>query len=84
MLGFLGGLTFLSFTAVFSFIQGQEVERTKKLANMWEKPPGMAWCRVYPDGGKRCEPEAKLPEISKIECIRACAARARMEPVKPK
>jgi len=84
MLGFLGGLTLLSLTAVFFYIQGTENERARKLENMWEKPPGMAWCRVYPDGGKRCEPEAKLLPMSKVECFRMCGGRARMEPVKPK
>lgn len=84
MLGFLGGVTLLAITNVFSFVQGQENERDRKLENMWENPPGVAWCKVYPDGGKRCEPAGKIEQISKIECIRMCAGRARMEPVKPK
>jgi hypothetical protein len=49
--------------------------------DLWANPPGMASCVTYPDGGKRCTPEFVPAPVSKVECVRRCATRDRMERV---
>jgi hypothetical protein len=68
---------------IISYELGHANGRDAANRSMWETPPGMASCVVYPDGGKRCM-EASRPEPKPlIECLRMCKAQDRMARVRP-
>jgi hypothetical protein len=67
---------------VLAFDYGRDYERTKATRDLWENPPGMSSCVVYPDGGKRCTSAAVREPTPLVECIRQCRAVARMAKIK--
>lgn len=73
--------TFACAAAVIAFDAGRDYERGRVVRDLWENPPGMTSCVVYPDGGKRCIPAANPMHVDRAECITACKTRARMERV---
>lgn len=62
--------------------RGDEDGYKRANLTMWETPPNMAYCVVYPDGGKRCIEKAVRPKLDLVECIRQCRISTRMEKVK--
>lgn len=82
VLGIIGGIAVILFTNMITSMWSYDEGTKQANLAMWEKPPGMAWCRVYPDGGKRCEKYMVLPPKPLIECVRMCRAQDRMEKVK--
>ena len=83
VIAFVALLTCICMTCVFvGYRAGDEDGHTRANLTMWETPPNMAYCVVYPDGGKKCVAKAFLPKIDVVECIRQCRISTRMEKVK--
>jgi hypothetical protein len=79
--GLVGSIVFIAITTYEMAFEDGKAAANK---TMWEKGPGGADCVVYVDGAKRCWPvrDRYIEPMSKIECIRMCAGRERMEKVK--
>lgn len=77
-------LACMAAAAVILFIVSTAYDAGKNQVNltMWENPPNMESCVVYPDGGKKCKSAAVPEPISFTECARVCRGRVRMEKIK--
>jgi hypothetical protein len=76
LIALIGVISFLSYRV--GVAEGEET------IEPWRKKYAAAIgnCRTYPDGSQKCEPIRNYVAPSKIECIRACTVRTRMEAVK--
>lgn len=68
------------FVGIMAYEVGHANGKDSVNRNLWENPPGMSSCRVYPDGGKQCQKAWVAPEpMTRTECVRQCVMRSRLE-----
>lgn len=82
LLGIVLGLLMVLVPSTMAFQFGRSTRCTADLSAMWENPPGMASCRVYPDGSKRCIPAHVIEPRSKVEQGRILRGQQRMSKIR--